>query len=343
MNLKAFLVLGGVGFVLQGCTSMNALTSPSINSKKFNSPQEVIEQNNINENNSSAKEYVFDWGIKNKDKQVQSLIPRSTLSNYCLSKGGKFTLFQKSSMHLVREQSAKKLLNSFSSVKQGIGAYQCTQSNGQQWFVSIEPLSERKLDQNTRVVNLQTKILSKVETVKLYSRNKDEKSTDVKSLDAKNTDIKSNAQLIAEKKNALNKANAAALAKANLAKAEEKKAQLAAEELEKENQPVEKAASTPQSQQMQLYTAARKDLGRGQNQINACNNAERAYNYGRLRSNSGLNVYAESGVLVAKCLTSVSSYSRRFSDPQVRAKRILQNLATNQNHAVAKYMLKQMK
>ena len=343
MNLKAFLVLGGVGFVLQGCTSMNALTSPSINSKKFNSPQEVIEQNNINENNSSAKEYVFDWGTKNKDKQVQSLIPRSTLSNYCLSKGGKFTLFQKSSLHLVREQSAKKLLNSFSSVKQGIGAYQCTQSNGQQWFVSIEPLSERKLDQNTRVVNLQTKILSKVETVKLYSRNKDEKSTDVKSIDAKNTDIKSNAQLIAEKKNALNKANATALAKANLAKAEEKKAQLAAEELEKENQPVEKAASTPQSQQMQLYTAARKDLGRGQNQINACNNAERAYNYGRLRSNSGLNVYAESGVLVAKCLTSVSSYSRRFSDPQVRAKRILQNLATNQNHAVAKYMLKQMK
>ncbi len=103
VNLKAFLVLGGVGFVLQGCTSMNALTSPSINSKKFNSPQEVIEQNNINENNSSAKEYVFDWGTKNKDKQVQSLIPRSTLSNYCLSQGGKFTLFQKSSMHLVRE------------------------------------------------------------------------------------------------------------------------------------------------------------------------------------------------------------------------------------------------
>ncbi|MDN5418453.1 MAG: hypothetical protein L0G09_13550, partial [Acinetobacter sp.] len=111
----------------------------------------------------------------------------------------------------------------------------------------------------------------------------------------------------------------------------------------KEKPQPEKTITTPQSQQMQLYISARKELGRGQNQINACNNAERAYNYGRLHGTSGINVYAESGVLVARCLTNVPSYSQRFSNPQDRAKRILQNLAGNQNHAVAKHMLKQIK
>ena len=52
---------------------------------------------------------------------------------------------------------------------------------------------------------------------------------------------------------------------------------------------------------------------------------------------------AESGVMVARCLTNVPGYSQRFSNPQDRAKRILQNLAANQNHAVAKHMLKQIK
>ena len=115
-----------------------------------------------------------------------------------------------------------------------------------------------------------------------------------------------------------------------------------ADEVKERLQP-EKIVTTPQSQQMQLYTSARKDLGRGQNQINACNNAERAYNYGRLHGASGINVYAESGVMVARCLTNVPGYSQRFSNPQDRAKRILQNLAANQNHAVAKHMLKQIK
>ena len=100
---------------------------------------------------------------------------------------------------------------------------------------------------------------------------------------------------------------------------------------------------TPQTQQMQLYAAARKDLGRGQNQINACNNAELAYGYGRLRGGTGVNAYAESGMLVARCLTSIPAYSRRFNNADERAKKILQNLASNYNHAGAKQMLKQLK
>ncbi|EFP01891.1 hypothetical protein CRE_21708 [Caenorhabditis remanei] len=231
------------------------------------------------------------------------------------------------------------------SVKQGIGAYQCTESNGQQWYVSIEPLSERKLDQTgTRVVNLQTKVLSLDELNKFYNnksnmaavaQEKKSKNSHSKSSDVKSTDIKTN-----------NSKNAAinSVAKTAPVKVMEEKKPVAAvaEEVKEKLQP-EKTITTPQSQQMQLYISARKELGRGQNQINACNNAERAYNYGRLHGTSGINVYAESGVLVARCLTNVPSYSQRFSNPQDRAKRILQNLAGNQNHAVAKHMLKQIK
>lgn len=343
MNLKTFLLLGGVGFVLQGCTTMNTSTSDAF--KQYASAQELIDKHNINENNSASKEYVYDWGSKQSDQQVQSLTPKSYLSRYCNAKGGHFSQVQKSTMSSVKDIWAKKLLNTYSSVKQGIGTYQCTESNGQQWYVSIEPLSERKLDQTgTRVVNLQTKVLSLDELNKFYNnksnmavvvQEKKSKNSHSKSSDTKNIDIKTN-----NSKNA----TVNSVAKTSPVKVVEEKKPVAAvaEEVKEKLQP-EKTITTPQSQQMQLYISARKELGRGQNQINACNNAERAYNYGRLHGTSGINVYAESGVLVARCLTNVPSYSQRFSNPQDRAKRILQNLAGNQNHAVAKHMLKQIK
>lgn len=338
MNLKTLLLLGGVGFVLQGCTTMNTSTSDAF--KQYASAQELIDKHNINENNSASKEYVYDWGSKQSNQQVQSLTPKIYLSRYCNAKGGHFSQVQKSIMSSVKDIWAKKLLNTYSSVKQGIGAYQCTESNGQQWYVAIEPLSERKLDQTgTRVVDLQTKVLSLDELNKFYN-NKSNMAVVVQEKKSKNsysksTDIKKNNS----KNVAINNVGKTALVKV----VEEKKpVAIVATEVKEKSQP-EKTITTPQSQQMQLYISARKELGRGPNQINACNNAERAYNYGRLHGTSGINVYAESGVLVARCLTNVPSYSQRFSNPQDRAKRILQNLASNQNHAVAKHMLKQMK
>lgn len=317
-------MLSGVSFVLHGCSSMNALTSDPL--QNFSSPQDVIDKKNINENNRSAKEYVYDWGPRYPNQQIQSLIPRSSLSNYCLAQGGKFTLFQRSSMHLVKEAGSRKLLNTYSSVKQGIGTYYCNQSDGQQWYVSIEPLSERKLDNASRVVNLQTKLMTLDEVKKFYSK------------------VNTTLTIPEKKQSSVNtKVAAHTVTKLSPVKVvDEKKQTLPEVEEIKEKPPVNRIVSTPQSQQMQLYTSARKDLGRGQNQINACNTAERAYSLGRLRGESGINAYAESGILVAKCLTNIPSYSRRFANPDDRAKRILQNLANNQNHAVAKYMLKQM-
>ena len=104
-----------------------------------------------------------------------------------------------------------------------------------------------------------------------------------------------------------------------------------------------RVVETPQQQQTRLYVAARRDLNNGRNQINACNNAQLAYGYGRLRGNTGVNAYAESGMLVARCLTSIPAYSRRFNNADDRAKKILQNLASSYNHAGAKQMLKQLK
>jgi hypothetical protein len=338
VNLKAFLWFAGAGFLLQACTSINTSTSDTF--KQYASPQEMIDKKNINENNLSFKEYVYDWGPKQSNQSVQSLTPKAYLSSYCTAKGGHLTQVQTSTMNLLKDIWAKKLLNTYSSVKQGIGAYHCIESNGQQWYVSIEPLSERKLEQSeTRVVSLQTKILSLDELNKLYNpktnttiaqqekktKHHPAKSTEVKVSNSKNTPV-----------NAISKVTP-------VKPVEEKKPAVPVVEEVKEKSQVEKVVITPQAQQMQLYSAARKDLGRGQNQINACNNAERAYNYGRLHGTSGINAYAESGVLVARCLTNVPSYSQRFSNPQDRAKRILQNLSNNQNHAVAKHMLKQMK
>ena len=79
------------------------------------------------------------------------------------------------------------------------------------------------------------------------------------------------------------------------------------------------------------------------NQVAACNSAQRAYNYGRLPGSDASNVYTESGILVARCLTGIPSYSSRFSNPKGQAKYVLQNLAKNHNHTGAKNMLKQMK
>ena len=113
--------------------------------KNFTSPQELIVQKNINAANGRAKEYVYSWGPKQSNKDPQSLYPRKHLNSYCSAKGGKFSLLHKSSMNLIKNQWDKKLLSTYSSVKQGIGAYKCVQSDGQSWIVSIEPVAERKL------------------------------------------------------------------------------------------------------------------------------------------------------------------------------------------------------
>src|SRR5690606_30898381 len=100
---------------------------------------------------------------------------------------------------------------------------------------------------------------------------------------------------------------------------------------------------TPQQQQMKLYVAARRDINSGKNLNNACNNAQRAYNYGKLQGTEGTRVYTESGMLVARCLNGIPAYANRFPNANTQAKRVLQNLSNNYNHNGAKNMLRQIK
>lgn len=322
--------MGGVGIALHGCTSIDSFSSDSV--KNFTSPQELIVQKNINAATGRAKEYVYSWGPKQSNKDPQSLYPRKHLNSYCSAKGGKFSLLHKSSMSLVKNQWDKKLLSTYSSVKQGIGAYKCVQSDGQSWIVSIEPVAERKLDDGSeaRMVALQTKIMTAVDAQKFYSsansaNNSAAKKTTVNNQSAKNLKTKTVISKEVEAKKEL----------------ETKKETKPTPEL-----PLKKSAQvaeTLQQQQLKSYVTARRDLNSGKNQVAACNNAQRAYNYGKLQGTDGTKVYTESGMLVARCLTNVPSYSSRFANSKGQAVKILQNLANNYNHAGAKNMLRQIK
>lgn len=321
MNLKKFIFIGVLGFTMQGCNHLGGFSSDSNNN--YASAQALIDQKNLNAANGGAKEYVYDWGQQQNSTETQALYPRKYLGNYCHAKGGKFALLYKSNLQLVKDQAQKKRLNANSQVKQGVGAYQCVMAD-ERWIVSIEPTADGKLDSNAkaRTVSLQTRVLSADEAKQFYK----------------------NSGFAASQKKSTKTATSTKSNKAESSKDTDKKEA----EKKKDNKPAAEVAQTasaavletPQQQQLKAYVAARRDLNKGTNKLNACNNAQRAYNFGKL-AGTNANVYTDSGMLVARCLTSVPAYSSRFSNPKGQANKILQNLASNYNHAGAKRMLKQ--
>ena len=313
--------MGGIGSLLFGCATVDQYSPNSV--KHFASPQELIVQKKLNQPNGAAKEYVYYWGPQRKEQPAESMLPRKYLGSYCQSQNGRLTLAYKSSMSLVKSAWSKKLLNSYRDVKQGIGAYRCVGNHGENWIVSIEPVTERQLEQRgeARVVSLVTKIMSEDEARRFYR--------------ATSESTKAAPKAVPSNPKTINKTKVAEVKE----KPEEKKEPVAAAVKTAPSRVVE----TPQQQQTRLYVAARRDLNNGRNQINACNNAQRAYNYGKLQGAEGTRIYTESGMLVARCLTGVSNYRSRFPNSDAQAKRILQNLANNYNHAGAKNMLRGMK
>ena len=313
--------MGGVGSLLFGCATVDQYSPNSV--KHFASPQELIVQKKLNQPNGAAKEYVYYWGPQRKEQPAESMLPRKYLGSYCQSQNGRLTLAYKSSMSLVKNAWSKKLLNSYRDVKQGIGAYRCVGNHGENWIVSIEPVAERQLQQRgeARVVSLVTKTMSEDEARRFYH--------------ATSESTKAAPKAVPSNPKTINKTKVAEVKE----KPEEKKEPVAAAVKTAPSRVVE----TPQQQQTRLYVAARRDLNNGRNQINACNNAQRAYNYGKLQGAEGTRIYTESGMLVARCLTGVSNYRSRFPNSDAQAKRILENLANNYNHAGAKNMLRGMK
>ncbi len=321
MKMNKIGLLGCAALMLQACTATGNLKTDPV--AKYASPEELITQKNLNGAGGGAKEYIYAWGASQKGAEPHSLYPRKYLSRYCQAKGGRFSLLYKSTLSLVKEGRARNALAANMHVKQGIGAYQCQMPDGQRWIVSIEPTAEQKSVQyaDARAVKLKTELMTEAEAKRFY------KELSKKELNPAASQAK--------------KVPAAAVKPAP-------KTQALKDVEEKKEQPAAEKAANPvpeslQQRQMKYYVTARRDLSKGQNPAVACGYAQRAFGYGKLQGTDGTRIYTESGMLVARCLTSVPEYSRQFPNAKARAVGILQNLSKNYNHAGAKYMLNQIK
>ncbi|WP_228200151.1 hypothetical protein [Acinetobacter tianfuensis] len=310
--MKCLGLLASSVLMLHGCASLGHLGADPMT--KYSSVQSLIAEQQLHN-----QTYIYAWGAKSKQNEPQTMMPRAQLAKYCHANGGSFSLYQKSNLPLIKSSKIKNTLAANRNITQAAGSYQCVKQKQQLWVVSIEPTAELKSpqDHDARAVRMNVELMSAYEAKQLY---------------------KNAAASAAVKKSAAVPAAKTAVKTQNTKEqkaAEDKKEQPAA-------QSVRAAADTPQQKQMELYVSARRDINNGKNLNNACNNAQRAYNYGKLQGTDGTRVYTESGMLVARCLTSISTYSSRFPNAKGQAKRILQNLAVNYNHSGAKHMLKQL-
>ncbi|MGE8538650.1 MAG: hypothetical protein ACN6NI_05150 [Acinetobacter sp.] len=337
MKLKVIILIIGAA-ALAGCNSISRLKSEVLH--PFASPEELIAKRALNQADGRAKDYIYLWGPSQKNNTTQAMYPRSILTQYCHEQGGKFSLLYKSKFSAVGDSAQRKRLSVNRGVLQGSGAYQCRMDDlAESWIVSIEPVAERQIDKSSqnRSVQLLTRVMSSTEARNFYlASNKatvapqKKIATSVKTPVAKTTDLKEPARKEQERK--------------ELERKEPEKKEAEKKPTATTVVPVRASlAETPQQQQMKLYVAARRDINSGKNLNNACNNAQRAYNYGKLQGTEGTRVYTESGMLVARCLNSIPAYANRFPNAKAQAKRILQNLSGNYNHSGAKNLLRQLK
>jgi hypothetical protein len=301
-----------LGLILQGCATSEGFRQGNFN--KYATPQELILDKNLNQSATQGRAYVYHWGLPKQNRTTEVLLPRKYLGSYCQAQGGRLTLAYKSQMSQIKNANTVKHLSRQRDLMQGIGAYRCVFEKKSSWIVSIEPTSDlQPTSQGKRSVVLFTKVMSEQEAKNFYKPRV--KKAEVTKKSVQKVEPKEDVKL----------------------KLEEKKVQVVAPK------PAARIIETPQQQQTQLYVAARRDINANKNVLNACNSAQRAYNFGKLQGTEGTRIYTESGMLVARCLTQISSYATRFPNAQAQAKRILQNLANNYNHSGAKSMLKQLK
>ncbi len=182
---------------LTACTQVERLKSGA--EPNYASPQEFIAKKNLNNQDGTAKDYIYVWDAKQKGNSTQSLIPRTTLSQYCHTKSGRLVLSYKSQLSLVKNTAQKRRLAADKSLAQGIGAYQCKFADGTHWLVSIEPMSEQAVQKNsaTRSVKLLTKVMSMHEARQFY---RGAVSLD-KKIEAPKTSVKNTPKAVAKKRN----------------------------------------------------------------------------------------------------------------------------------------------
>lgn len=312
VNTKCLGLLVSVALMLHGCANLSGLGADPIT--KYSSVGSLIAGQQLHN-----QSYVYAWGGQNKQNETQTMVPRAQLAKYCHANGGSFSLHQKSNLPLIKNSKTRNSLAANKNITQAVGSYQCVKQKKQLWVVAIEPTAEMKSPQhnNARAVRMNVELMSANEARQLY-RDTMVSAASKKAVSTPAVKTASKIQSTKEQKETETKKDAVVA------------------------QPTRVVVDTPLQKQMELYVDARRDINSGRNLNNACNNAQRAYNYGKLQGTEGTRVYTESGMLVARCLTSISTYSRRFPNAKGQAKRVLQNLANNYNHAGAKRMLKQL-
>lgn len=316
---------------LAACTQVARLQSNI--EPDYASPQELIVKKKLNNEDGTGKDYIYLWDAKQKGNSTQSLIPRSTFSQYCHAQEGTLVLSYKSQFSLVKNAAQKRRLMADKSLAQGIGAYKCKFADGTHWFVSIEPVAEQQMqkDSTTRSVKLLSKVVTMTEARQFYRG----AAILDKKIETPKTATKTIKKEATKKETALKetlKENPAKDIKPTVTDVVTPSAL-----------PNNNTGETTQQQQTRLYVASRRDINAGKNVNNACNNAQKAYGFGKLQGTEGTRVYTESGMLVARCLNNIPSYGSRIPNAKGQAKRILTNLANNYNHSGAKNMLRQMK
>lgn len=321
MPHKKIVYISVLMSALCGCTTTMEKKN-SISFKNYSSVEAMIVDRRLNQSTTQGKDYVYDWGPHVGNQQPQTQQPKQAATSYCAVKGGELQQLYGSHFAFVENNWSKKLLATYASVRENIGVYQCKQKDGQQWIISIEPIAERKLsqEQESRVVTLFTQVITPKDAEKIYAKHQKKSILAVPIVESKAA------------------TNVNTVKSTPVKPAEVKKEDKAVPEPTKEV-----VKETVQQQQQRLYLGARRDLNRGVNQLAACNQAQQAHNLGRFYNSSGPNIYIESGVLVAKCLTTVPAYQKKFVNPNARAKTILQEIVNLQNHTVAKHMLNQLK
>ncbi|MDM1491974.1 hypothetical protein [Acinetobacter indicus] len=152
---------------LNGCQSLEGITTDKV--KKYSSPNELVLKMKLNGSDNKGKYFVYVWNNGNL-RDVDSLIPKKSLSLYCESQNGKFERIFSSSMDQVRDLDARNLLRKY-KVNEAVGGFRCNLPSNRSWNALIEPLAERPVDSksyNFRYVKLKTEIMSFSEVAAYY-------------------------------------------------------------------------------------------------------------------------------------------------------------------------------
>ncbi len=102
---KLWLWIGLNVLLLHGCASTPKNHADSM--QLFASPQDLIDQKQLNGATGISREYIYDWG-QQPNIEPESLYPRKYLSQYCHANGGKFSVLRHSNLSLIKDHSTKK-------------------------------------------------------------------------------------------------------------------------------------------------------------------------------------------------------------------------------------------